>query len=170
MPQVDCSRPSKDNAEILLALRRAISRTCPAFLRQERDDLVQAAFVRVLQAARRGEDHRARSNSYLREVAFTTIADAVRRETTQRAAGLASGSDAPEVAGPRRRPELSLAIREGLETLVSSRRVAVQLYLQGYSREEAARILWWNERKVDNAMLRGLADLRRSLAAKGLWP
>jgi RNA polymerase sigma factor (sigma-70 family) len=169
MPQVDCSRASKDNVEILLALRRAISRTCPGFLRQEREDLVQAAFVRVLQAARRGEDHRARSTSYLREVAFTTIADAVRREATQRAAGVANG-DALEVAGPRRRPELSLAIREGLETLVSSRRVAVQLYLQGYSREEAARILWWNERKVDNAMLRGLADLRRSLAAKGLWP
>jgi RNA polymerase sigma factor (sigma-70 family) len=168
MPQIDCSRPAKDSAEILLALRRAISRTCPGFLRQEREDLVQAAFVRVLQAARRGE---VRSTSYLREVAFTTVADAVRREATQKAARVESGGEgALEVPGPRRRPELSLAIREGLETLISSRRVAVQLYLQGYSREEAARILWWNERKVDNAMLRGLADLRRSLAAKGLWP
>jgi RNA polymerase sigma-70 factor (ECF subfamily) len=46
----------------------------------------------------------------------------------------------------------------------------VTLHLQGYSVAEAAALLAFGLKQTENLVYRGLADLRRCLAAKGLAP
>ena len=54
--------------------------------------------------------------------------------------------------------------------LVRPRRLAVALYLQGHSVPEAAKLLEWGNKRTENLVYRGLADLRECLAKKGLKP
>ena len=48
--------------------------------------------------------------------------------------------------------------------------MAVVLHLQGHSVPEAARLLNWGNKRTENLVYRGLADLRNCLALKGLEP
>ena len=158
---------------LLAILRRAVARACPGELAGQREDLVQAAAVRLLERESRGEPNQLRSASYLWRVAFTTVLDELRRSRRRKAVISVSESevDAGERAeAPRSRPELVLGIRDCLEALAPDRRSAVVLYLQGFGPEEAGRTLRWDAKRVKNLIYRGLADLRACLESKGVAP
>ena len=74
----------------------------------------------------------------------------------------------PERAGADR--EIRRGVRDCLLTLVRPRRLAVTLHLQGHSVRESAQLLEWNPKRVENLIYRGLGDLRRCLAGKGIAP
>ena len=57
-----------------------------------------------------------------------------------------------------------------LARLLPARRRAVALYLQGHSAPETGNLLGWSLKRSENMIFRGLADLRRCLAGKGLSP
>jgi len=65
-------------------------------------------------------------------------------------------------------PELGLGIRDCLTRLAEQRRAAVLLHLEGFRAEEVSRVLGWDLKRIRNLTYRGLADLRRCLADKGL--
>ena len=66
--------------------------------------------------------------------------------------------------------QVGSAIQGCLQRLVKTRRLAVTLYLQGYGVPEAAQLLGWRRKKVENLVYRGLADLRQCLDTKGIKP
>ena len=150
-------------------LERAVASVCPAWLADRRDDLVQAATIRVLELHRRSEGDRRFGSSYLWRVAYSALVDEIRRvrrrreepleETTHETLG--SNMVNPESAAYSR--ELGQAIEGCLGSLVRPRRLAVTLYLQGHGVPDAAELLGWGRKKVENLVYRGLADLRRCL-------
>ena len=72
----------------------------------------------------------------------------------------------PERAAAGR--ELGAVIQGCLGRLVRPRRLAVTLHLMGHSVPEAARLLGWSVKRLENLVYRGLADLRGCLKTSGV--
>ena len=64
--------------------------------------------------------------------------------------------------------EVGRAIRGCLAKLVTPRRLAVTLHLQGHSVPEAAKLLGWGTKRAENLIYRGLVDLRGCLSSAGV--
>lgn len=159
-------------------LQRAVASTCPAWMHDHRDDLVQMALLRVMDLKRRSEGKRRFSSSYLWKVAYSALIDEIRRVKRRQEVPLEADEgpvfqptvDQPSPEQNARGKQIGTEIQECLEHLVESRRQAVTLYLLGHSVPEAAEILEWTLKKTENLVYRGLADLRKCLASKGLEP
>ncbi|MEM7156105.1 MAG: sigma-70 family RNA polymerase sigma factor [Myxococcota bacterium] len=170
----------EDDEALRAKLGRVVARACPPWAAAHREDIVQAAMLRVVRARERNEDGRELPSSYLWKVAYSATIDEVRRLRAKREVSLGSGAsdeggepvDAAAL-GPERRAEsaqLSGAIAQGLGQLNEARRQAVTLYLQGHSVPEIGRLLGWPPKRAENMVYRGLAKLREHLAAKGWAP
>jgi RNA polymerase sigma-70 factor (ECF subfamily) len=173
-PSAGPSRDEQGLARLREQLVRAVARVCPRWLAGRADDVVQAAFLKLL--ARTGEGTVSVSASYLHKVAYSVTVDEIRRLRRRREVPL---EDAAEQAAPapladperaERTREIGRGLAECLRGLSEERRVAVTLHLQGHTVRESGRILGWRAKQVDNLVYRGLADLRRCLTAKGLAP
>lgn len=159
-------------------LQRAVAGTCPAWMIDRKDDLVQMALLRVMDLKRKSEGKRRFSSSYLWKVAHSALIDEIRRVKRRQEVPLEDDEgpifqptvDHPSPEENARGQQIGTGIRECLEHLVESRRQAVTLYLLGHSVPEAAEILGWTLKKTENLVYRGLADLRECLASKGLEP
>jgi RNA polymerase sigma-70 factor (ECF subfamily) len=158
-------------------LVRAVARLCPTWLADVRDDLVQAAVMRVMRVVEQspGEGSRPLSASYLYRIAHSVLVDELRRRKRRQETDLDDAADAtpassadPERASASR--EIARGIRACLDVMARDRRLAVTLHLQGHSVGDAARILDWAPKRTENLVYRGLADLRACLSAKGLRP
>jgi RNA polymerase sigma-70 factor (ECF subfamily) len=167
-----------DYSKLREDLARAVARLCPAWLSNQRDDLVQAAVMRVMQIVDRnpsdGESTRPLASSYLYRVAHSALVDEIRKVRRRRESDLDDDGVAP-VAITRQDPERIAASREigrgildCLSRMSRERRLAVTLYLQGHSVPEASRVLDWTAKRTENLVYRGLADLRECLTSKGL--
>jgi len=152
-----------------------IGAICPAWLRDDAEDLVQVALLRVNAIAER-EGVTAFGSSYLRRVAHSVLVDEIRRRRRQ-----ARTLPEPAVLEPRavrtKDPQIQAesrltgrTIRECLVELSTVRRRAVTLHLLGHSVREAAELLDWSFKATENQVYRGLADLRRCLRGKGIEP
>lgn len=160
-------------------VKKAVARVCPPWLADRRDDLVQAAMLRVIrileQERRKGEGNPSLPASYLKRVAYTVTIDEIRRLRARPETNSTDTSEAAPAAGVDPEggavgTEIAGAIRGCLRRLVEARRHAVTLYLLGHSVPESARMLQWTPKKTENSVYRGLADLRRCLSAKGVSP
>jgi len=149
-----------------------VARVCPPDLASQRDDLVQSAVLRVLEIERKGEATAPLPASYLWRVAFSVIADEMRRRRRSLLvpASATGEGEPPDRNSPAPQPELARAIEACLERLVEARRLAVLLWLQGFQTPDATRVLRWPPKRVRNATFRGLSDLRACLRAKGVAP
>ena len=168
-----------DYSKLRHDLARAVARMCPSWLSNERDDLVQAAVMRVMQSvgkkALEREGDAPLASSYLYKVAYSALVDEIRRVRRRRESALETGT--VESVASTENPERTMAsreigqgIRDCLAQLKDERRMAVTLYLQGHSVPEASRILEWSTKRTENLVYRGLADLRECLLSKGLRP
>ena len=165
-----CSKLSK-------AIATAVSRVCPSWLVDRRDDLVQAAMMKVMEIHRKSEGNRDLSASYLYRVAHSALVDEIRRIRRRREVALEVDGGNEGLAVAHQNPERSAAaeeigrsIRDCLSVMKRERRLAVALHLQGHKIAEAARLLDCGEKRVENLVYRGLDDLRRCLSAKGFEP
>ena len=143
----------------------------------QREDLVQASLIRLMEIQRKSEGKREFKSSYLWRVAYSTLIDEIRRLRRRREVHLddevGSAEPASSQPGPEqesRDREVGRGIQDCLSVLVSARSEAVTLYLQGHSVPQASRLLNWSAKKTENLVYRGLADLRRCLHDKGLEP
>jgi RNA polymerase sigma-70 factor (ECF subfamily) len=175
------ARPARlseeDCARLRVQLARAVARVCPSWLSAQSDDIVQAALMRVVEILGAREGDEGLNSSYLWKVAYTATVDEIRRLRRRREVTLEEGSVESTMASPQPGPEQARAgqeigreVQDCLRRLVEPRRLAVVLHLQGHTGPEAARLLGWSEKRVENLIYRGLADLRRCLSAKGLQP
>lgn len=148
------------------------ARYCPAWLRGQVDDIAQAAWLRIASASVRHEGKRSPGASLLAKAAYCATIDEIRRRRRRHEVPLADEHRAAD-PDPHRALEArdtGRAIRECLARMLRDRRRAVTLRLLGHSVAEAARLLDWPAKRAENLVLRGLADLRRCLAGKGIVP
>jgi RNA polymerase sigma-70 factor (ECF subfamily) len=164
-------------SNLLKAIAKAVSRVCPAWLVDRRDDLAQAAMMKVMEIHRKSEGDRELSTSYLYKVAHSALVDEIRRIRRRRevAFEVDGGSEGHAVAldDPERSAaaeQIGRGIRDCLAAMKRERRLAVTLHLQGHRIAEAAKLLDCGEKRAENLVYRGLEDLRRCLSAKGFEP
>jgi RNA polymerase sigma-70 factor (ECF subfamily) len=133
--------------------------------------------MRVMEILRRREGNEGLNSSYLWKAAYSATVDEIRRQRRRREVSL--DADAVEATLPSPRPgpedagrgrEIARELQDCLGRLVEPRRLALVLHLQGHTGPEAAQLLGWSEKRVENLIYRGLADLRRCLEQKGLRP
>jgi len=163
------------HAQLRRNLVRAVARICPRWLAAQADDIVQAAMIRVMGILRESEGKATLNASYLWRVAYSATVDEIRRLRRRREVPLEEVSPEvlPDALDPERSragSEIAQGVNECLQRLVEARRFAVVLHLQGHGVPEAARLLGWGAKRVENLVYRGLADLRRCLVAKGIKP
>lgn len=162
--------------ELRRRLSRAVFRVCPGWLASHAEDIVQTAVLRVLAAAgKRGEGSPDLSSLYVEKAAYSAMVDEIRRHRRRREVPEARERSLLEGAADRADPEtlaasgeIAAGIGHCLSGLSSPRRLAVTLHLQGHSVPEVASLMRWPFKRAENLVYRGIADLRRCLAAKGL--
>lgn len=161
--------------ELRRRLSEAVYRVCPGWLSSHTEDIVQTAMLRVLDAAgKRGEGDPDLSSLYVEKAAYSATVDEIRRHRRRREAAMAEhsiGEGAENQADPETLAasrEIAVGIGHCLSGLASPRRLAVTLHLQGHSVSEVATLMRWRFKRAENLVYRGLADLRRCLATKGL--
>ncbi|MCU0224378.1 MAG: sigma-70 family RNA polymerase sigma factor [Acidobacteria bacterium] len=168
----DC--PRFDAAALQAQLERAVVRLCPRWLASERDDLVQASLLRVLEtlSRRSPDDTRELNTTYLWSAAYSAVLDELRR--IRRRPRLVHDEEAaarPAAGGPHDRleaRELARHVRDCLAGIDDARRHAVQLRLAGFGHEEIAALLGGPLRRASNLVFRGMDDLRSCLRGKGV--
>jgi RNA polymerase sigma-70 factor (ECF subfamily) len=163
-------------ARVRRVLSEAVRRLCHGDLAAEQEDIVQAAVMRVMAVCARAEGNPDLSSSYLWKVAYTATIDQVRHarrrheDPAVETPGIEPLAADPSPEREASAHEVGAAIRESLATLSHDRRLAVTAHLVGYSVPEAARLLGFSPKRTENLVFRGMADLRRSLRAKGIEP
>jgi len=156
-------------------IRREVVRFCPPWLRSEIDDIVQMTWMRLEAARKQDDGNRDPGATLIARLAFCATMDERRRLRRRREVALEESGNAasPEREQPSsaaQAAEIRRAIGACLVAMLESRSLAVTLYLQGHGTAAAARLLGWGAVKTENLIYRGLADLRRCLAAKGITP
>ena len=158
------------------SLMGAVRRHCPRYLLADAEDLVQLAMLKVLAAKPPSEGKALPPSSYLWRVANSVVIDEIRSRSRRRELALDDQS-MPEPPSPQPGPErLASSRRLGgfmndcLQGLVSDRRRAVVLRLQGHRVAEVGRLLGWSAKRAENLVYRALADLRTCLTEKGVAP
>ncbi len=180
--------PSDDRRlEELLArygglLAATIRRACPRDLGIDTQDIEQDARLRLWRALSRATEE-GLGASYVRKVAATAAIDAIRAALARRdrkaLADLGSvdedGEIGPELksadATPEelaRRRQVSESIASAIDALSPARRRAVRLHLFGLSSPEISGLTGWSGTKARSLISRGLAEVRRTLAEKGV--
>lgn len=158
-------------------LKRAVAQTCPRWMSDRSEDIIQVALMRVVEIYRKREGNAEFSSFYLRKAAYSAVIDEIRRLRRRQEVPLEDESSetrfdpAAESPDPERTTvsrELGRAIRSCLETLVKPRKLAVTLNLQGHSVPEIGRLMGWSTKKAENLVYRGMADLRGCLDGKGV--
>ncbi len=164
--------------EVERQLVAAVRRCCPPWLAAHADDLVQEAMIKVVERARRRPGAPEVASAYLWRVAYSALVDEIRRHRRRREVPLAGEADGvPELPASEPGPEreagsraIGVAIAECLHGMLPERRQAVTLHLLGHTVPEVAKLLGWSQKRADNAVYRGLADLRCALADRGVTP
>ncbi len=153
-----------------------MDRTCPTWLVSRREDVVQAAMMRILNRQRDGVALDSMGSGYVFKVAYSALVDEIRHQRRRRMDATSSVEDG-ELRSPKLDPEagvvsrqLGAAIKACLELLAQTRTVAVSLYLQGCNVPQISSRVGWSRKQAENAVYRGLADMRRCLTEKGVQP
>jgi len=153
-----------------------VRRSCPSWLADQAEDIVQATLARVLER-RAGGENQSVSSSYIMKAAHNAVIDEVRRRF--RRAPVMQGGDEGLSSAPAGNPhpeqlaeaaEIDRAIRACLGGLETPRRHAVTLHLLGHSLKECCEALGGTYKRTEHLVYRGLEDLRRCLTKKGLQP
>jgi RNA polymerase sigma-70 factor (ECF subfamily) len=176
---VSTAKTSLDFSKLRHDLVKVVARICPSWLAAGREDVVQAALMRVMQIVEKkagGEENAPLASSYLYKVGYSVLVDEIRRVRRRNETVLDDEPAVPAVqslSDPERLTasrEIGRGILDCLTRLARDRRLAVTMYLQGHTVPDAARVLEWSPKRTENLVYRGLADLRACLESKGMRP
>lgn len=161
--------------ELRRTLLAAARRSCPSWMRDQLEDIVQNAMTRVLALPAQAD---ALSPAYLYRVGYTTMVDEMRRQFRRKEHAVGDQNELDRIPRPAAGPgqaevpdlDFGTALWDCLSRLIPPRRSAVAFHLQGYSAPETARHLGWTKKKAGHLIQRGLRDLRECLTSKGVHP
>lgn len=163
-------------ADLKPRLERAAGRVAPPWLRDQLDDLVQMALVKLMRSGKVDEED-VLNESYLHRVMHSVVVDEIRRVKRRKETSIEHHANDPVERSVRCDPEkmvdgqeIGTVIVECLGLLLPDRRRAVTLYLQGHTVGQAAERLDFSYKKAENLVYRGLADLRGHLRKRGFQP
>lgn len=166
--------PPAVDEETQRQVARAVEKLCPSWLRADRDDIIQNTLLRLHLVSPRSEGNESLAASYVWKTAYTVMIDEIRRRGRRPEVPIDEADDGLRMVVNNPSPEdvaagrqLGDSIRRCLKALPESRRAAVVLHLQGHSLREVASLLGSDEKKAENLVYRGLADLRTCLKQKG---
>lgn len=167
-----------EQAEVLRRrIVASVRRTCPHWLADRAEDVVQNALIKLLAISKKSEGEKRFSAVYLEKTVYGAVVDEIRRASRRKEMPMRDEGAAEKIAsttsGPERHAasgEIGRGISDCLQRLSRPRRLAVTLYLQGCSVPRAAVHLRWTTKKTENLVYRGLADLRACLRSKGVTP
>ena len=166
---------NEDDLVLRRRLEWAVRRVCPAWLAGQAQDLVQSAMLRIVTRRSKTEGNPDFSWSYLEKTAYSAVVDELWRERRRRKVHVQDETAVSVARAAQPRPdqqtaatEIRRGIRACLGELVPPRRRAVALYLLGHSVPESGRLLGWSTKRTENLVYRGLQNLRRCLASRGL--
>ena len=169
--------PTVEETKLLMGrVRAAVYRCCPPYLASQAEDIAQEVLVRLVRKLNEGEGKPSFSSMYLLKAAHGVTVDEIRRRARRRErSGLEDTMEAQIHERPDPEQEasgrsLGRAIRDCLDGIVATRRVAVTLRLLGCSLAEIAKRLECPLKSADNRVYRGMTDLRKCLESKGLTP
>ena len=156
-------------------LKRAVFRTCPVWMRDQAEDIVQLSMIRLLRVIERKGGEENINNTYLKRIAYSVTIDEIRRRKIDREVSMEVVVPPPQQmeSGPERNAtsrQIGEAIQGCLQHVRQTRRQAVTLYLQGHSIPEIGVLLGWNEKRSENLVYRGRSDLQSCLKKKGIVP
>jgi len=164
-------------SELRRQLLAAVRRSCPRWLSDQAEDIVQVTLIRLLAVLEKSGGESDFGPSYIKKAAYNATVDEMRRRFRRKEVPETERPESSQAAarpGGREDQAVALdtydAIRDCLGRLIRPRRVAVACHLQGYSVPEAARFLGWTPKKTEHLIRRGLADLRSCLTGKGVTP
>lgn len=175
------------DADVSRALQHLIGRF-DAFVRRtaarhglsgaDLDEVVQDLRVRIWKSFGTAELIRRANPTYMYRAAVSASLDIVRRRRALKASAASLDDVAPSALvdprGGAEQPlaegEVARAVHDALALLAESRRGVVRMYLAGYDRFEIAELMGWTEGRTRNLLYRGLDDLRRILASRGITP
>jgi RNA polymerase sigma-70 factor (ECF subfamily) len=165
-----------DPAELRGRVSAAIATLFPRLEPDEREDHVQNAMVRLLEALERAGE-RGLNATYVWRTAHSVVLDELQRARRRTETSFEPEELERHAAGSQHDPEgaaslsqLRRALQACLSALADDRRRAVVLQWLGYAPAETARLLGWNAKRAANLCYRGLADLRLCLSGKGFGP
>jgi RNA polymerase sigma-70 factor (ECF subfamily) len=155
----------------------AVRRRCPRWLSEQADDIAQNVLLKLLKSLNNTDGDRTFSSVYLEKSVSGAVVDEIRRACRRREDPIGNGAVMERAISSRADPErdsasgeIARGIVDCLSSLLRPRKLAVTLYLQGCTVREAAGRLGWSLHRTESLVYRGLADLRRCLARKGLEP
>lgn len=155
---------------------RAVNQACPTWDKADRDDLTQSILAALVARVEEPEGIDRFPSTYLLRMAYGVMVDELRRRSRRREVPLEppiSEKRAAPAPGPDRLVE-SAEIVEGIRACVArlqpDRSLAVRLHLLGCGVTEIARRTGWRNKRAENLLYRGLAEVRTCLAAKGWGP
>lgn len=154
----------------LLSELRALGYVAPS---PERDDLLQEIRIRIWQALRGRKGEINFFNAYVKRVVLSVFINAGRKISRERKVFDPSGCDERR-PGKRRQDRvesndmLKDILADALQSLGRDKRRVVELRFEGFSFAEIAQLNSWSLRKAQSAYYRGIADLRDSLAKRGI--
>ena len=141
------------------------------------DEVLQEVRIRLWRAGNSGKVVEDLGSSYLYQVATSAALDLLRRRRARGGDRTDDVEERPDLPAAARSPhddveggELAAQIDAAVDSLPMDRRVAVRFHLTGYDRDDIARALGWSEARTRNLLYRGLEDLRRRLAERGITP
>jgi len=167
--------PAAGDTALRAELHERVTRYTPFWMKDAVDDIVQMAWLRLQQTIEKNEGDRALASQYAARVAYCVTVDEIRRRRRRHEVPVGETEDnlRAEAIDPARATharEIGDAIETCLGGMLEGRRRAVALYLQGHSVPETGAFLGWNRKRADNMVFRGMEDLRRCLAEKGISP
>ena len=121
----------RDYVALRRALGRAIGRVCPAWLVEQREDIVQVAMTKVVRVMEAGKAAEAITPAYLSRVAYHAVVDEIRRQRRRRCVtaveesvedGVAAEEPSPESVAAGR--QVGVEIRDCMGRMARSRRLA----------------------------------------------
>ena len=174
---MEASRASREGVEqVVKDLSGHLSSALGAFGYQyhgiEKDDLLQEIRIKVWKTLRDDRRDIRYFNAYLRKIIYSVFINEINRVNKE--------SRAIETAGPcltigqgggdgaSMVESLQSHVEDSLRGLKPSRQVVFKLRLQGLTLAEIARLQCWSYRKTCNIFYRGLRDIKRNLAEKGI--
>jgi RNA polymerase sigma factor (sigma-70 family) len=139
----------------------------------DKDDLLQEIHIRIWKSLRDSNHHIVYFNAYLRKIVHSVFINEINRINKE--------NEILEAGGPRLSPYqgsngagtagdafLENALVDSIDGLKESKQRVMKLRLQGFTLGEIAQLNRWSYRKTCSIFYRGVKDLKRNLAEKGI--